>query len=83
MAWIRMVHEGEATGELKEIYAEMVGRTGAQTVLDSRKAMSLHPGVLRAADALARQVSKGASGLSTFREELIALIVSERLNCEL
>jgi len=78
-----MISEADATGELQEIYDDMRSRTGASTVLDSRKAMSLHPGLLRASDALARQVGKGASGLSSLREELIALVVSERLNCEL
>lgn len=83
MTWIRTIQEPEATGELKAVYDEILQRTGAERVLDSRKAMSLRPGLLRAADQLALQNSKGETTLGRFREELIALVVSARLECTL
>lgn len=83
MVWIRMVQESEATSETQQVYSEIMERTGSATILDSRKAMSLHPKLLRAVDGLAVQASRGQSGISHFREELIALFVSERVHCEL
>ncbi len=83
MAWIRFAQEDEATGETRQVYSDIMQRLGTTTLVTSRKVMGLRPNILRAADELSQQVSKGRSGLSGFREELIALLVSERLHCEL
>lgn len=80
MAWIRIVDEPEATGELRELYSGMTdpeyGRV--DTIL---RIHSLHPGGLRTHHDLYREVMKGTTTLRKAEREMIALVVSTINEC--
>ena len=79
MAYLRLIDEGEATGELKRQYDQAVGRAGK--VFNIVKAMSLRPGVLGEAMGLYRAVMFGPSELSRAERELLAVVVSCANDC--
>ncbi len=79
MAYLRLIDEGEATGELKREYDAAVRRAGK--VFNIVKAMSLRPGVLRQAMGLYREVMFGPSELSRAERELVAVVVSCANDC--
>ena len=80
MAWIRTIGEGEADGELAELYARMRDpRTGrVDHVLSVH---SLHPDGLRAHWAVYRAAMHGTPGLRAVEREMIAVVVSQRNGC--
>jgi uncharacterized peroxidase-related enzyme len=79
MAYLRLIEEGEATGELKRQYDQAVVRAGK--VFNIVKAMSLRPGVLGEAMGLYRAVMFGPSELSRAERELLAVVVSCANDC--
>jgi hypothetical protein len=85
MAWVNEITEQQATGELAEVYAEVLG-----TPLGGRRlpgipsimqCMSLRPQALRGVWRLNSAITFGASTLGRVREEMIATAVSALNRC--
>jgi uncharacterized peroxidase-related enzyme len=79
VAHLRLIEEGEASGELKDQYEAAVKRAGR--VFNIVKAMSLNPKVLAASMDLYRAVMFGPSELSRVERELLAVVVSCANDC--
>lgn len=79
MADIRTIPEGEARGELAEVYADV--RLGSGMVANILLAESLAPGALRAHYQLYRELMFGESPLTRAERELIAVAVSQANSC--
>jgi alkylhydroperoxidase family enzyme len=79
VAYLRLVEEDEATGQLAEDYRAAVERAGK--VFNIIKSMSLNPPVLRASMDLYRQIMFGESDLTRQERELLATVVSASLEC--
>ncbi|WP_397546490.1 peroxidase-related enzyme [Rhodothermus marinus] len=79
MAWIEIIPEEAATGELKTLYEEIRQRRGK--ISNILAVHSLHPGALRAHLELYLQVMFSRSGLSRAERELIAVVVSATNHC--
>lgn len=75
MAYLRLIDEGEATGELEREYEAAVSRAGK--VMNILKGMSLRPGVLPPFLALNREINFAPSELDRVDRELLAVVVSE------
>jgi len=79
MAWIRVVPELEAAGELAEIYDDLYApfpdapRGSLDNILQIH---SLDPEGLRAHRALYRSAMRGTPGLPRVDREMIAVVVS-------
>lgn len=75
-----MVAEGEAQGQLAEIYATSKARSVARVVPEILRTMSLRPAFLAAVDAAARlHFTDGA--LTRAQHEMIASYVSALNRC--
>lgn len=80
IAWIEVIHEDEAAGELAEIYdRERVPQTGQ--VDNILKIHSLHPQTLRDHVQLYKTLMFGKGGLSRPERELIGTVVSAVNHC--
>ncbi|MBI4464444.1 MAG: hypothetical protein HY647_07045 [Acidobacteria bacterium] len=83
MAWVRMVHEDEATGVVKQVYQRhMTQFRRGEAVGEIVKVFSLRPDLLEARVALGNTMTFGGSGLGRYREELIAVSISALLSCK-
>ena len=79
MAWIRVIAEGAAEGELKAAYAEMVEPWGG--VDNIMKIHSLNVPSLHAHDHFYKTVMYGRSGIKRPQREMIAVVVSTLNRC--
>ena len=79
VAFLRLIPEGEATGELEFEYDAALERAGK--VFNIVKAMSLRPAVLRQSIDLYREIMFGPSELSRVERELLAVVVSRANEC--
>lgn len=79
MAWIRMIDEGEAEGELAELYRRY--RDPAGGVDNVLKIHSLSPASMKAHFELYRLLMRGPSDLSRTQREMIAVVVSAINQC--
>jgi len=79
MAWIRIVDDAEATGQLKEIYDQIRGKRGK--VANIIKVQSLNPEAMKAHMDLYYCLMFGKSGLTRPERELIAVVVSAANRC--
>jgi uncharacterized peroxidase-related enzyme len=79
MAFLRLIDQGEATGELEREYGAALERAGK--VFNIVKAMSLRPAVLARSIELYREIMFGDSGLSRAERELLAVVVSRANDC--
>ena len=79
MAYIKMIEDGEATGELKELYDGFSAKYGFVPIM--RTIFSIKPGFVKMYDQWVRSIMFGGSSLGKFREELIALIGSKLNQC--
>jgi len=79
MAWIRVVEESEAEGELVESYRRHRDPSGQ--VDNILKIHSLNPRSLTTHFELYEHLMRGPSGLSRAERELIAVAVSRENNC--
>lgn len=79
MAWIRTIEESDATGELKNIYAEQRKQAGG--LANILKIHSLAPDVLKAHMALYREAMHTPGELSRVHREMIAVVVSAANSC--
>jgi alkylhydroperoxidase family enzyme len=79
VAWIGTVSPSEATGLLKILYDEAVGRAGK--VFQIVRLMSANPEVLRASMGLYLSAVRGPSPLPRAVREMIAVVVSSTNRC--
>lgn len=79
MAWIRMIKEGEAEGELAALYDRTKESWGG--VDNILKIHSLNPGSLRGHFELYKTLMRGSSDLSLIQREMIAVVVSAVNHC--
>ena len=76
---LRLIDDGDATGELQDQYEAAIGRAGK--VFNIVKAMSLNPRVLGASMGLYQAIMFGPSELSRAERELLAVVVSRTNDC--
>jgi len=79
MAYIELVPDGEATGQLKEFYDAAIARAGR--VFEIVRTMSPNPAVLEASMAFYIKLMKGPSGLARKERELLAVVTSAANDC--
>ena len=79
MAWIQMISEAEATGELAERYAQLIEPWGG--VDNILKIHSLNPATLEAHVLLYKTVMYGKSPIRRPEREMIAVVVSAANHC--
>jgi alkylhydroperoxidase family enzyme len=77
--YLRLIGEGEATGELRDEYDAALARAGK--VFNIVKSMSLNPRVLGASMGLYKAIMFGPSELSRVERELLAVVVSCANDC--
>ena len=80
MAWIRVIHEEEATGDLKAHYERIKKSRGK--VANIMKIHSLRPEAMKAHLDLYLTIMFGKPGLSRQQRELLATVVSSINGCE-
>ncbi len=80
MAWIRVIEEDAAGGELAALYGSLIDPASG-SVDNVLKIHSLNLGGLRAHVALYRSSMAGTAGLPTREREMIALVVSGLNGC--
>lgn len=80
VGWIRTVDEGQATGELAELYGRMLDPRSGR-VDNVLKIHSLHPEGLAAHWALYRAAMRPTATLRGAEREMIAVVVSRRNGC--
>ena len=80
MSWIQIINEDDATGELMQIYKEIVEKRGK--ISNIMKIQSLNPNVMKNHMDLYIHLMFGKSGLSREEREFIAVVVSIINNCE-
>lgn len=81
MPRIRWVEEGEATGELGEVYRTYTEKTGRARVADILKCFSLRPDFLRDVIAFSDRVHFSDGHLKRRTKEMIATYVSGLNRC--
>jgi uncharacterized peroxidase-related enzyme len=79
MAWIKMIEESEAAGELKQIYDSQRRQAGA--LANILKIHSLAPKTLSAHLGLYLAVMHAPGELSRAQREMIAVVVSSVNGC--
>ncbi len=79
MAWIRMIRESEANGELADMYRRYGGPSGQ--VDNILKIHSLNPPSLEGHFKLYAHLMRGPSGLTRVEREMIAVAVSKENAC--
>ena len=79
MAWIRVIDENEAEGELRGLYDRMTEPWGG--VDNILKIHSLNPASLRAHFDLYVTLMRGKSGLSRIQREMIGVVASAANQC--
>lgn len=79
MAHIRLVRDDEATGLLKRLFDEAIGRAGR--VFGIVRLMSPNPPVLQASMAQYRAIMFGPSPLTRAQREMMAVVVSRVNDC--
>ncbi len=82
MATINMVSENEATGRVKQIYAEIMETYEIDFVPNMFKAMAHRPVFLEAQWKKIHAVMREPGKLDTITREVIAVAVSAVLGCE-
>ncbi|KAA3644961.1 MAG: peroxidase [Chloroflexi bacterium] len=79
MAWIKMVPEDEASGRLKELYAQYTEPWGG--VDNIMKIHSLNPKSMKTHFDLYAHLMRGKSDLSRVQREMIAIVTSVTNHC--
>ena len=82
MTWVKTFAENEATGQLAEVYEELMKHPlGAGRVPNVMKCMGLRPEALINVWRMNMGITFGASTLGRAREEMIATAVSALNHC--
>lgn len=79
MAFIRVIHEGQADGRLKEIYDDLLEKRGK--IAEVHKIQSLNPETIVNHMDLYMSIMFGQSPLKRVQREMIAVVVSAANNC--
>jgi alkylhydroperoxidase family enzyme len=79
-AWVKVIPEAEAEGELQALYAQEWDAEG-QAVDNILAVHSLHPATLRAHADLYHTVMHAVSPLSRTEREMMAVVVSALNQC--
>ncbi len=79
MAWIRMISEDEAEGELAKMYADHVEPWGG--VDNIMRIHSLNPASLEGHSKIYETLMRGRSDLTRVQREMIAVVVSTLNRC--
>lgn len=79
MAWIKIIEEGDAKGQLARIYATAKQRGGR--IYNIIKVQSQNAAALQGAMQLYQAVSLGESPLTRAQREMLAVVVSKANNC--
>lgn len=79
MAWIKIIHEQEADGELKAFYSNLIEPWGG--VDNIMKIHSLNPASLSGHSELYKTLMRGRSDLTRVQREMIAVVVSALNRC--
>ena len=79
MPWITQVPVEQATGLLKKLFDEAIGRAGR--VWHIVQIMSVNPRALQSSIGLYSAIMFGGSPLSRAQRELLATVVSAELSC--
>jgi len=82
MASIKMISEEEATGKVKEIYADIKSRLAIDFVPNLYKVMASKPGYLEANWNKVKEVMIQPGKLDRLKKEIIAVTVSAVQGCE-
>lgn len=77
MAWIQVIHEDEATGELGEYYDNKKGKR----VSNIQKIMSLNPGAMVAIEAF-QSTWQEHGALTVMHREMVAVVTSALNRCQ-
>lgn len=80
MAWIKVIDESEAEGELKQTYDKLTAPWGG--VDNILKIQSLNPHSLTGHYEFYKTLIRGKSELSRARREMIAVTVSALNHCD-
>lgn len=80
MAWIEVIDEEGAEGELAALYGQMIDPAFGR-VDNIMTIHSLHPGGLRTHHDLYQEVMSGTKSLRRVDREMIALVVSSLNDC--
>lgn len=80
MAWIKVIHEGDAEGELKEMYQKLTEPWGG--VDNIMKIHSLNPASLSGHFGFYQTLMRGRSDLTRVQREMIAVVVSALNRCK-
>jgi len=80
MAWIKIIPEDDAQGELKKLYDRLVEPWGG--VDNIMKIHGLNPASLSGHFELYAALMRGRSDLSRVQREMIAVVVSALNRCE-
>ena len=80
MARIKVIDYVEATGELKEIYDDLIGKRGK--LAEVHKIQSLNPATIVHHMDLYMSIMYARSPLSRAQREMMAVVVSAANNCE-
>ena len=81
MAWIKTIDEGEATGELKEVYDKLMEQRGMDRVANILKLHSLNPQALSLGADFMWWLMRGESRLTFAQREMIATVTSAANQC--
>ncbi len=79
MAWIKVVDEDEAEGELKKLYEKLIEPWGG--VDNILKIHSLNPASLSGHFEFYKTLMRGRSALTRAQREMIAVVVSTLNRC--
>ena len=77
MAWMQVIHEDEATGELAEYYRN----TKRKRTSNIQKIMSLNPGAMVAVEAFQSTWQENGA-LTVMHREMVAVVTSALNRCQ-
>lgn len=80
MAWIKVIEEKDAKGELKRLY-DYVLAGGDESVDNILTIHSLHPKTLEAHLMMYEELMRGENNLSKAQREMIGVLVSSLNSC--
>jgi alkylhydroperoxidase family enzyme len=81
MAWIETIDEGEATGDLEEVYAKIMEQQGTDRLANILKLHSLNPRALSLGADFMWYLMRGDSRLTFAQREMIATVTSAVNHC--
>jgi alkylhydroperoxidase/carboxymuconolactone decarboxylase family protein YurZ len=82
MATVKMIPEAEATGKVREIYADIMDSLGIDFVPNMYKMMAHRPGFLESQWSKTKAVMREPGKLDPLTKEIIAVAVSSVMGCD-